>query len=148
MYERFREMSTEELEALLRRRDPDQYVDEAYAAMEDVLRERAVAIPAVQLVIQGAAPVLCPFCKEAVQPDAKKCKHCGSSIAAAAKSNVTAGCLGLVLGPVGLWYKGQWAAGFAWLVLAVLLGLATGGVAAIFMWLGMAIHAAAAEPKG
>ena len=29
------------------------------------------------------------------------------------KSDGTAGCLGLFLGPVGLWYKGQWAAGFA-----------------------------------
>jgi hypothetical protein len=35
--------------------------------------------------------------------------------------------VGLLLGPVGLWYKGQWAAGFAWLVMAILFGIMSGG---------------------
>lgn len=63
------------------------------------------------------------------------------------KSNVSAGCLGLLLGPVGLWYKGQWAAGFGWLVMTLLLSLVTYGIAAPFCWIGMAIHAAVADSK-
>ena len=63
------------------------------------------------------------------------------------KSAVAAGCLGLALGPVGLWYKGHWAAGFAWLVLTPVLGVATGGMALPFCWAGMAIHAATADTR-
>ena len=61
-----------------------------------------------------------------------------------------AGCLGLLLGPVGLWYKGQWAAGFAWIVITILIMLATGGfgiVLAPFFWIGMAVHAYSAPAK-
>lgn len=64
-----------------------------------------------------------------------------------AKSDMTAGCLGLLLGPVGLWYKRNWAAGFAWLVMAILLGVVSGGLLAPVLWLGMAIHAYQAEPQ-
>lgn len=66
------------------------------------------------------------------------------------QSNAVAGCLGLLLGPVGLWYKGHWAAGFAWLAAFVIMGVATGGVGIVFapvFWIGMAIHAMAAEPR-
>jgi hypothetical protein len=66
------------------------------------------------------------------------------------KSNFLAGCLGFVLGPVGLWYKGQWAAGFAWLAMIILITLATGGLAiflAPLFWVGMSVHAAVAESK-
>lgn len=94
------------------------------------------------------ATIPCPFCKEPVDSSALKCKHCGSNLAAANKSNLAAGCLGLLLGPVGLWYKGHWAAGFAWLAMAVLLGIASGGWLAPVFWVGMAIHAAVAKPKG
>mgnify|MGYP005862812475 CR=1 FL=1 len=59
--------------------------------------------------------------------------------------DVTAGCLGLLLGPVGLWYKGHWPAGFAWLAMTVLLGIASAGWLLPFLWIGMAIHAAAAD---
>jgi hypothetical protein len=59
----------------------------------------------------------------------------------------------LFLGPVGLWYKGQWAAGFAWLAMALVfgfgLGLITGGLGCCFapvFWIGMAIHAGMAKP--
>ena len=62
------------------------------------------------------------------------------------KSAITAGCLGLALGPVGLWYKGHWAAGFAWLVMTVILAPTV--VALPFCWVGMAIHAAVADTKG
>ncbi len=65
-----------------------------------------------------------------------------------AKSNAMAGCLGLFLGPVGLWYKGHWGAGFAWLVMAIIVSVATGGIAAPFFWIGMCIHAIVAEPEG
>ena len=57
----------------------------------------------------------------------------GSPNSGSEKSNAVAGCLGLLLGPVGLWYKGQWAAGFAWLVMAVILGIASGGLLAPFL---------------
>lgn len=88
----------------------------------------------------------CPECANYVSTSADKCPHCGYRTALP-KDNTTAGCLGLVLGPVGLWYKGQWAAGFAWLAMTILLGVATGGLAAPFCWIGMAIHAAMADTK-
>jgi len=69
-------------------------------------------------------------------------------IGVADKSNGLAFFLGIFLGPVGLWYKGNWAAGFAWLVMTFVIGLASSGILAPFMWIGMAIHAAAAESKG
>jgi hypothetical protein len=64
-----------------------------------------------------------------------------------AKSNGLALVLGLFLGPVGLWYKGHWAAGFAWLVMGIIVGTATFLIAAPVFWIGMAIHAAVAEPR-
>jgi hypothetical protein len=66
------------------------------------------------------------------------------------QSNAVAGCLGFFLGPVGLWYKGQWAAGFAWLAMIVIVGLATGGLGIVLapvFWIGMTIHAIVAEPR-
>jgi hypothetical protein len=97
---------------------------------------------------EGADTTQCPFCKEPIVAGALKCKHCGSNLAAAQKSDVAAGCLGLLFGPVGLWYKGHWAAGFAWLAMAVLLGFASGGWLVPVFWIGMAIHAAVARPQG
>ena len=97
---------------------------------------------------RAASTVPCPFCKELIVDGALKCKHCGSNLSAAKKSDTAAGCLGLFLGPVGLWYKGHWAAGFAWLAMAIVLGLASGGWLAPVCWIGMAIHAASAEPRG
>lgn len=61
------------------------------------------------------------------------------------KPDNTAGCLGLLLGPVGLWYKGQWAAGFAWLVIAIIGTAGSGGILAPLFWIGMAIHAYKAD---
>ncbi len=89
----------------------------------------------------------CPFCKEEIRADALKCKHCGERLDIPEKSSATAGCLGFLLGPVGLWYKGHWAAGFAWLVMAMIIGGASGGLLFPFFWIGMAVHAAAAEVK-
>lgn len=89
----------------------------------------------------------CPFCKQQIPSGAIKCQHCGEFLAAPKKSDFLAGCLGLLLGPVGLWYKGHWAAGFAWLVMGIIAGFATGFIAAPIFWIGMAIHAAVATPK-
>ncbi len=66
---------------------------------------------------------------------------------APARSDALAGCLGFLLGPVGLWYKGNWAAGFAWLVMGAIVIAATGMVAAPFVWVGMGLHAMVARPK-
>ena len=64
-------------------------------------------------------------------------------------SDALAGCLGLFLGPVGLWYKGQWLAGFAWLAMAILVVAGSGGLGIVFapvFWFGMCIHAIVAKP--
>jgi len=91
----------------------------------------------------------CRFCHGPIHPGASKCLHCGEFLTTS-HSNGIAGCLGFFLGPVGLWYKGQWAAGFAWITVTILVVLATAGVGVIFapfFWLGIAIHAYAATPK-
>ena len=90
----------------------------------------------------------CPFCKEQIIPGARKCRHCGSDFSYTEKSDLAAGCLGFLLGPVGLWYKGHWAAGFAWLAMAIIFGVASGGLLAPVFWIGMGVHAAVAKPKG
>jgi hypothetical protein len=93
--------------------------------------------------------VRCSECGHDVSTDARSCPHCGHRLVPAepAKSDAMAGCLGLFLGPVGLWYKGHWAAGFAWVVMAILLGIGTGGILAPVCWIGMAIHAYAASSR-
>ncbi len=105
--------------------------------------------PAPTADAQGATSggIRCPFCKELILAGAIKCKHCGSDLEVPQKSDAAAGCLGLLLGPVGLWYKGHWAAGFAWLAMALLIGILTGGWLAPVFWIGMAAHAACAKPK-
>ena len=96
----------------------------------------------------------CRECGESVSTEAPACPHCGVPKPAGATrqpsdtyDTVVPGCIGLLLGPVGLWYKGHWAAGFAWLAVAIIVGVATGGMAVPFLWVGMAIHAAMAEPR-
>jgi len=89
--------------------------------------------------------VLCPYCRGQIPNSAQKCMHCGEFLAGTEHSDVLACLLGLFLGPVGLWYKGHFAAGFAWLAFWIIVVLATGGVGiclAPFFWLGMGIHAA------
>lgn len=91
---------------------------------------------------------VCPHCRTEYPLSALLQKEGSSSSGdRGEKSDTAAGCLGLFLGPVGLWYKGKWAAGFAWLAMAVVIGGATGGIAAPFFWIGMAIHAYAADAQ-
>ena len=101
----------------------------------------------------------CPECGKETSSAAAYCPHCGHPILpvppavqivptpAEPKSDAMAGCLGFLLGPVGLWYKGRWVEGFAWLIMALLVVPATGFLAAPFFWIGMGLHAVLAKPK-
>jgi len=129
-------------------------------------QEVSVDFPAAR-PIPSALTTLCPYCAEPISVEAKKCRHCSEfldpSLRAAnqmaqhslsiknagipPKSDAVAGCLGFLLGPVGLWYKGRWAAGFAWIVMAFLMTIATGGVAAPVFWIGMGLHTIVAKTK-
>lgn len=97
--------------------------------------------------------VRCPDCLGVFSDAAAACPRCGWR-AVAQRSNLGAGCLGFLFGPVGLWYKGQWAAGFAWMAVAIVTGLVVGAVAwpmllivAPAFWIGMALHAMVASSK-
>ena len=70
--------------------------------------------------------------------------------------NVIAGVLGFFLGPVGLWYKGRWAAGFAWIFIGVpvawvfiLSSKSAESMPAILLLMAAAqsLHAMIAEPQ-
>jgi hypothetical protein len=92
----------------------------------------------------------CRFCHSPIPHGVQKCRHCGEFLSPTGKSDGLAGCLGLALGPVGLWYKGLWGAGFAWLAVWVLLVIATGGFAILLapiFWLGMGIHSFVAKAR-
>jgi hypothetical protein len=80
---------------------------------------------------------------------AKVCKSCGE-VLGISHSSLIAFFLGLLLGPVGLWYKGRYAAGFAWVFMCVIICVPTGILGLLLapiFWLCMAIHAAVAKPK-
>jgi len=88
----------------------------------------------------------CKECGAQISTQAQTCPKCGFEILPV-KSNFTAGCLGFLLGPVGLWYKGHWAAGFAWLILGTVIVVSTSGLVLPILWIGMGIHAIAVKPK-
>lgn len=90
--------------------------------------------------------MFCPACAKSVSATAHACPGCGHQLMVA-KSDALAGCLGLALGPVGLWYKGHWGAGIAWLVVGTIVCLGTGLLAAPFVWLGCGLHAMMAKGR-
>jgi hypothetical protein len=55
--------------------------------------------------------------------------------------NATAALLAILLGPVGLFYKGKFGAGIAWLVMTILFMFVAGPLVAPLFWLGMIVHA-------
>ena len=114
--------------------------------METWPYERRLAV--MGQIVDNQLKVQCRFCRQLIVASVFNCSHCGRDVATVRKSDATAGWLGLALGPVGLWYKGYWLAGFGWLAVVVVLGIVTGAWLAIpICWVGMAIHAAAAKPR-
>lgn len=102
-------------------------------------------------VVRPAMLVWCPYCHGEIHRGVKKCRHCGEFLVGTGHSDVLAGCLGFLLGPLGLWYKGHYLAGLAWFafwLFFVLFVLLTSGVALLalpfapLLWIAMAIHAA------
>lgn len=95
---------------------------------------------------QATAP--CPYCRGVIESGVQKCRHCGEFLIPSHQSDGMAGCLGFLLGPVGLWYKGQWAAGFAWIFMTIIVAVTGVGLLLVpFFWIGMGVHAIAAKPK-
>jgi hypothetical protein len=91
----------------------------------------------------------CPFCAEQIQAEAIKCRYCGERLNRK-KDDLLACYLGLLLGPVGLWYKRQWAVGFVWLIIIVVVttqAREVAGLLAPFFCIGMAVHAGFVTPR-
>jgi len=100
--------------------------------------------------LRSPAAAACPYCGGDVPTRAQKCRHCGEWLVRTNHSDGLAGCLGFLLGPIGLWYKGHWAAGFAWITAAILFGLVLfpyGFLLFPIFLIGMTIHAAAAKGR-
>lgn len=96
------------------------------------------------------ASVSCPACRSILEQGVLRCRFCGEDFRGSNKSNGLAAVLSLFLGPLGLWYKGCWGAGFAWIAGVIIIMVATGGLGILlvpFFWIGMAVHAYNARPK-
>ncbi|MCA9124589.1 MAG: hypothetical protein H6822_19575 [Planctomycetaceae bacterium] len=96
--------------------------------------------------------VLCPYCRGEIRRDAQKWRHCSEWVSDSGHSDMLAFFLGLVLGPVGLWYKGRFAEGFAWLAASTFYGWQASLTPGLWIgipgfWIGMAIHAVTAKGK-
>ena len=106
-----------------------------------------------QAITHVAANAYCPACKGTIEYGVSRCRHCGEDFRVSNKSDGLACCLALFLGPVGLWYKGCWGAGFAWLAGIFLWAVVTVALAFIpiiflpVFPIGMMIHAYKAKPR-
>ncbi len=75
----------------------------------------------------AAVPGICPYCGQAIHPQAVLCVHCGRSLSEAVtggKKRLTAGLLGIFLGLLGVhnFYLGYTGKAVAQLLMTVLLG--------------------------
>ena len=70
----------------------------------------------------------------------------------AARSSVGHGILAMLASflflPLGFWYKGQYAVGFAWLVAAIVFAVVGGWIMGTVAYVIGVIHAAGIPPKG
>ena len=98
----------------------------------------------------AAAEPRCSWCAQPLERNATVCPQCSRRMVNAPKSDVLAGVFGLLFGPVGLWYKRRYAAGFAWLGGTVAAAMVLGPLmqtVAPFLWIGQAVHAVRAKPR-
>ncbi len=100
--------------------------------------------------LRAPAAAACPYCGGDVPLRAQKCRHCGEWLVSTNHSDGLAGCLSFFIPPLGLWYKRNWAAGFAWIAIAFLIGIAffpLGFLLLPVFWIGIIIHAVVAKGR-
>ena len=125
--------------AVERQREREHAIEEK--KQEELLRNTRNKLRPRQLTSQ---PVTCPYCGLQIPRGVQKCGHCGEWLVGTGHSDWVALALGCLFGPVGLWYKGHWVAGFAWLAFIMITMVATGGLGLLLsplFWIGMTIHA-------
>ncbi len=91
----------------------------------------------------------CPDCGSELSEKFPLCTSCGydSRPKLSEKSDIIAVALCFLFGPIGLWYKGHWLAGFVWLIAAVIAGVTFGVFSTPFIFVGILIHTVIVKPK-